>query len=313
MSRIVLEEQSSAPPTPSAGKVRLYINSGGTLSSIDDTGTVTNYAIGLNQEQVEDIVGALLQDSSSIDVTYNDAGNAITLDIINTGVTAGSYGSASQVASFTVNAKGQLTAASNTTIDHTLISNVGTNTHAQIDTHIASTSNPHNVTAAQVGNTTAQWNANQLQGRNVVSTAPTNGQVLTYNTSSTQWEPRDTVTATNYQQTSTASATTTSTSFVAMTGMTITTPAAGTYLVNFSTSTVNSGNSADRNYFALYVGGSIVSHTERRVGISGGAYVPAVISAIVSVDGSQNIEVRWRVTAGTGTVQQRTLSAVRIA
>jgi hypothetical protein len=37
------------------------------------------------------------------------------------------------------------------TIDHTVILNSGTNTHAQIDAHIADTSNPHAVTAAQVG------------------------------------------------------------------------------------------------------------------------------------------------------------------
>lgn len=36
-------------------------------------------------------------------------------------------------------------------INHTKLSNIGTNTHAQIDTHLGSTSNPHGVTAAQIG------------------------------------------------------------------------------------------------------------------------------------------------------------------
>jgi len=37
------------------------------------------------------------------------------------------------------------------TTDHTLLSNIGTNTHVQLDSHVASTSNPHSVTAAQAG------------------------------------------------------------------------------------------------------------------------------------------------------------------
>jgi hypothetical protein len=36
-------------------------------------------------------------------------------------------------------------------ITHDSVSGAGTNTHAQIDTHLASTSNPHSVTAAQAG------------------------------------------------------------------------------------------------------------------------------------------------------------------
>lgn len=46
----------------------------------------------------------------------------------------------------------------NDTTDHTALSNIGTNTHAQIDAHIADvTTNPHNVTATQTGAyTTAQ-------------------------------------------------------------------------------------------------------------------------------------------------------------
>ncbi len=39
-----------------------------------------------------------------------------------------------------------------------------------------------------VDNLNAIWNANQLQGEDISATAPTDGQVLTYNNSTTQWE-----------------------------------------------------------------------------------------------------------------------------
>ncbi len=57
-----------------------------------------------------------------------------------------------------------------------------------LTSHTSNTSNPHSVTAAQVGSATAQWNASQLRGVDINTTAPTSGQVLTYNSSTTKWE-----------------------------------------------------------------------------------------------------------------------------
>lgn len=110
----------------------------------------------------------------------------------------------------------------------------------------------------------------------------------------------------------TGSTTTTSTSPVLLDSMSIT-PAAGTYTINFNTSTVNSGNGAKRNFFILNVGGSDIAETQRTVGTGGGAYSPISISYIVTVNGSQAITVRWSVLAGTGTALERTLTAVKIA
>lgn len=58
---------------------------------------------------------------------------------------------------------------------------------SELTAHTSLTNNPHSVTAAQVGNSTAQWNADKLQGVSVSSTAPTTGQVLKYN--GTVWIP----------------------------------------------------------------------------------------------------------------------------
>lgn len=53
-----------------------------------------------------------------------------------------------------------------------------------ITSHIADMSNPHNVTAAQVGNATAQWNANEIQGVTVDDASKSNGFVLSFDSTS---------------------------------------------------------------------------------------------------------------------------------
>jgi hypothetical protein len=62
-------------------------------------------------------------------------------------------------------------------------------TQALLEEHAEDTNNPHDVTAAQVGNTTAQWNANQLQGRAISATPPTTGQALIY--TGTEYAPAE--------------------------------------------------------------------------------------------------------------------------
>jgi hypothetical protein len=53
--------------------------------------------------------------------------------------------------------------------------------------HIDDLDNPHRVTAAQVGNTEAVWNANKLQGYDIAMDAPANGQFLQWHSDTQEW------------------------------------------------------------------------------------------------------------------------------
>lgn len=53
--------------------------------------------------------------------------------------------------------------------------------------HVANTSNPHNVTPSDLGNTVAQWNVSQIQDVSINNVSPSDGQILEYNGS--MWTP----------------------------------------------------------------------------------------------------------------------------
>jgi hypothetical protein len=106
----------------------------------------------------------------------------------------------------------------------------------------------------------------------------------------------------------------TSATDVLVASMTLT-PDAGTYTVTFTSSLeLSSSNSA--SFFSIYSAGSQVAASERmakRGAGQGQVALPFTCVAKVTVNGSQAIEGRVRVDAGTATIHQRTLLAVEVA
>ena len=120
---------------------------------------------------------------------------------------------------------------------------------------------------------------------------------------------------TNSIQTATTDASTTSGTYVTVPSMTVT-PAAGTYLVMFSSSGLVSRINTTTTY-AIHLAGTIVQHSERNVRITAGNATESVFTlhtqSVTTANGSQAIDVRYLTSAGTFTMHERSLILVRLA
>ncbi len=95
----------------------ITINSKGQVTALSTVAVNIPSTQVLNfTESVQDSVGQSLSNSSTVSLVYDDPANTITANLNNTTVTPGTYGTATQVASFTVDAQGRLTQASNVSL-----------------------------------------------------------------------------------------------------------------------------------------------------------------------------------------------------